>query len=455
VCTDGTCACPEGQRFCGGSCRDTGSDPDHCGGCGTPCAHDQACVDGACTALSCEAPELRCGHDCIDPRNDDAQCGGCSYGDPGGRLCQDECGDGQCDCGQGCTDVLADPLNCGSCGHGCAEGESCHLGRCGPASCPEGHVRCAGRCVSGDDCGAACLGGTECLDGGCVCPAGSALCGNTCRDILGDPLNCGGCGSACGHDEICVDGACQAQVCEAPLVRCGRECVDPGDDAYCGGCSGYLPGPIGWPANFCFLPDHCNPGESCTSNRCIASGECPEGYVRCGERCLSGTSCGQACGSDASCSDGACVCDGGLTRCGDTCIDTTGDVLHCGACDSPCDHDAICVEGTCQTRTCEAPEVRCGRECIDTTNDPSQCGGCFRAAVVLPGLCEGDPPSPEDPDAMQSCPSDYQDCMDGRCITTRCPEGHCLLDGYCISGEVCGTSCTAQQLCSDGVCVAQ
>ena len=44
-------ACPCGLVLCAGHCLAVDSNVNHCGGCGTACATDQACVDGECRSL--------------------------------------------------------------------------------------------------------------------------------------------------------------------------------------------------------------------------------------------------------------------------------------------------------------------------------------------------------------------------------------------------------------------
>ncbi len=74
----------------------TASDPAHCGACDSPCAADEVCVSGACTAL----------------------CGGFEL------------------CGGQCVDVTTSPLHCGMCGNTCPVGSGCAGGSCAlPTSC--------------------------------------------------------------------------------------------------------------------------------------------------------------------------------------------------------------------------------------------------------------------------------------------------------------------------------
>ena len=62
TCSNGTCMCKTGM-LCTGACVDTQNDGNNCGGCGTKCAADGACVDGACVNPMCKPDtEVRNGH---------------------------------------------------------------------------------------------------------------------------------------------------------------------------------------------------------------------------------------------------------------------------------------------------------------------------------------------------------------------------------------------------------
>jgi hypothetical protein len=48
-CTNGQCACPEGETVCAGKCLSTDSTAEHCGGCGMPCPVGESCLAGKCS----------------------------------------------------------------------------------------------------------------------------------------------------------------------------------------------------------------------------------------------------------------------------------------------------------------------------------------------------------------------------------------------------------------------
>lgn len=62
TCSNGACMCMTGT-LCSGSCVDTTSDLDNCGGCGTKCDASGACVDGKCVNPTCNPDTMtRNGH---------------------------------------------------------------------------------------------------------------------------------------------------------------------------------------------------------------------------------------------------------------------------------------------------------------------------------------------------------------------------------------------------------
>jgi hypothetical protein len=162
----------------------------------------------------------------------------------------------------------------------------------------------------------------------CVCPPGTTLCGESCRDPGNDPASCGGCGLACAPGQSCAGGRCSGGKCAGGAVDCNGSCVDPKSNAqHCGGCAG-------------------------------------AGGRRCGD--------GQACVA------GACAgspCPFAAALCGGACVDTRSSVTSCGGCNRPCPPGAFCVGGTC-AGACAAGRTLCGGECVDLKHDPTHCGSC-------------------------------------------------------------------------------
>src|SRR5689334_5638459 len=105
-----------------------------------------------------------------------------------------------------------------------------------------------------------------CPPRGAICPEGTAVCGNACRDLASDSASRGGCGVACGDRAVCEAGAC---TCQGGATLCGGQCVTTDSDpSRCGGCAG-----VGGTA--------CAAGQVCEAGACQVSCSLP-GYVRCG-----------------------------------------------------------------------------------------------------------------------------------------------------------------------------
>lgn len=85
-CTGDACPCPDDGTRCDGTCVDTTSDAEHCGGCGTACALGERCEGGACVCPGA-----------TDFDTDANHCGGC------GQAClpAHRCEGGTCVCEAG------------------------------------------------------------------------------------------------------------------------------------------------------------------------------------------------------------------------------------------------------------------------------------------------------------------------------------------------------------------
>jgi len=158
-----------------GSCKDTQSDPAHCGSCSIACASGQVCAAGVCQAAS-------------------TSCA------PGMTLCSGVCAD------------LTSTGHCGSCTNACASGQTCNAGTC---QCPGSQMACNGACTdtqsNNNDCGGCnqpCAVGQVCTAGVCACAQGQTTCSGVCVDVNQSDANCGGCGKACGMGQSCSGGVC-------------------------------------------------------------------------------------------------------------------------------------------------------------------------------------------------------------------------------------------------------
>jgi hypothetical protein len=242
-------------------------------------------------------------------------------------------------CGSLCYDLRSDVSNCGRCGTKCAAGQVCTAGAC---KCPDGSTG-------------------DCTPAGC--PTGQASCSGTCRDLSGDPANCGKCGTACPGGQVCASGQCMLS-CPSGETDCGGSCRDlTTDTAHCGTCS-----------------TACDAGQLCSAGKCALS--CQPGLTECSGTCRDLMTdpahcgaCGTACGPGRLCSGGACAnsCMPNLTDCGGTCRDLTSDDANCGACNNACATFTHCAGGQCCRLTANAT---CNGVCTDTRSDAANCGAC-------------------------------------------------------------------------------
>jgi hypothetical protein len=240
VCSAGQCCPINTPDNCSGSCVNTQTDPNNCGGCGIPCAESggtAGCINGQCCANPCE------------PLASDLQAVCC----PDGYECTNGscCPAGQAFCGGTCTDTSSDPNNCGSCGNRCPAG----LSSCSGSQCICNPCSHAGETQDP----------TTCL---CACPAGTTLCsppnssGGACVNTQSDANNCGVCGNACPAGEACVSGQCNncasscgTTCCAAGQSCCGTNCVDLSSDSNnCGTCGHQCPSPLGCFGSACRCP---------------------------------------------------------------------------------------------------------------------------------------------------------------------------------------------------------
>ena len=160
-----------------GACKDTQSDPAHCGSCTNACTQGQVCAQGLCKTanVSCSAPQVACNGQCAD---------------------------------------LTTTAHCGSCEKACAVGQSCNNGAC---QCPGAELACNGVCTdtetSNDHCGGCsqpCATGATCSGGKCGCPMGQMTCSGVCVDVAQNDANCGACGNTCSMGQSCTAGVCVA-----------------------------------------------------------------------------------------------------------------------------------------------------------------------------------------------------------------------------------------------------
>ena len=271
-----------------------------------------------------------------------AACG--SSGVVGGR-----CAASHIDCNGQCVDAQNDANNCGGCGRKCKPGVMCEDALC------EG--------VPADNGGASGNGGGSNADSGAGGTAGEDDAGNLtdanpdgdagCMPPYDTPNACGDCHTTCsdlkpncapyGEDEyVCV------AKCEAPLVACDGQCVDPAEyttPEACGGCD-----------------------VKCPASKPFCSADAEGVY---------------ACKS---------LCDAPLVECNGQCVPPVFDTPEaCGACNAACPK----ARPTCSpddmgsfkcVLVCDDPLKECNGKCVDFNIDANNCGSCGN--VCLSGICQ-------------------------------------------------------------------
>ena len=93
----------------------------------------------------------------------------------------------------------------------------------------------------GGGCDPACTDGQSCVNGTCVCPAGTTDCSGTCINTQdSDSANCGACGTQCLPGATCEAGVCTCPDPEPGVCVQDGGCCNPGPNPCCTGlqCTG-------------------------------------------------------------------------------------------------------------------------------------------------------------------------------------------------------------------------
>jgi MYXO-CTERM domain-containing protein len=159
--------------------------------------------------------------------------------------------------------------------------------------------------------------------------------------------------------------------------------------------------------------------------------------------------CGLTClfphATEPSCQTGQCllgICETGFGNCNgdplDGCETLLGSAEHCRSCADVCRYphqSGSCVQGACQTATCDAGYRDCNADALDgcethTAEDSANCGGCdtpcARLEVCSAGICVlGCPDGDDDGHSKEECGGD--DCDDSD--RTIYPDAAELCDG--------------------------
>ncbi len=242
----GPCPCPPGTSDCNGTCIDTTSDPNHCGGCGIDCGVGEICINGQCAQ---------------------AECTNVSECDDGNPCTTDACVNFQC------VFTPTDGLTCDD-GSACTVGDTCSGGVCAGVSICGPNSSCAGSNCACDndflDCNGDLIDGCE-------------------TSILSNDSHCGGCDVQCPLGSVCINGSCvftqtwYRDLDSDGFGDCGDFVTAPvppqGYVGICGDCDDNSPNVYPGATEFCNnVDDDCNgatddnvidcPG-SCVNGQCL------------------------------------------------------------------------------------------------------------------------------------------------------------------------------------------
>ncbi|MBA2663764.1 MAG: hypothetical protein H0U74_15865 [Bradymonadaceae bacterium] len=248
------CTAP-GALECAPGCRDTLTDPWHCGGCDVQCAGFESCSQGQCTASSCAAmsgPQTTC-----DPVN---QTGACNFDRHACALRLVFAGGAPSHFAVECLDTL--------------QGEPTPVG----VSCTQANE---------------CVGGAYCV-GWELPDARSRVCSRFCDMVTGN---------GCSDDAFCTNP--YGELLEG-VGFCTLRC-DPLDARACPTGSSCTPD-FDHPANSCHANFRCTQSGGHASKReasfCdpskLHTDGCPAGLICMGDRCS------KPCATSADCPDSAC-----------------------------------------------------------------------------------------------------------------------------------------------------
>ena len=399
LCSAGKCAlsCQQGLVDCDGTCLDPSVSNQHCGAAfdcvgnnaGVACLAGMVCSGGKC-GLTCQDGLVDCGGTCVDPLSDRVFCG--ATDDCAGENIGEACDDGEV-------------CSAGGCMVSCQEGLLNCAGTCVNPKSSLSWCGASGACA-GDTSGEACLPGFVCSDGDCAlsCQDGLLGCAGTCADPWTSLAFCGasdGCtgddaGAACLSGQQCIGGVCELS-CTDGLVECADACIDPQvNESWCGAANDCAGDDAG---------DVCAAGYLCLGGECTLS--CQDAQIGCGGSCVDpmtdelwcgaigkceGDDAGTPCAPHQTCVAGEChaACPAGFIDCDDECFDPTVDMQHCGECGNACAVSEECVAGQCeqcdpQTTDCDDDGwLAADGDCCDLNGD---CGDAD-PALVNPGAIE-------------------------------------------------------------------
>ncbi|MFC1654935.1 hypothetical protein ACFL2F_03925, partial [Myxococcota bacterium] len=272
-----------------------------------------------------------------------------------------------------------------------------------------------------------------------VCTAPEIDCGGECVNPTDDPENCGGCGLVCtlpNATAACVDSTCVVANCDANFANCddddtnGCEADLTGDPNNCGACGTVCTAVEACVLSVCTSIEDCDvDGDGHDSTNCPGGDDCDDDD----DTVFPGAS--EICdGKDNDCNtevdEDAFACDDGNDCTDDLCERGQGcvNILNSGiTCD---DNDDCTINDVCQ------PTGSCAGEIIDADGDghaPAPCGAdCDDTnSHMSPDIFEGGPR--DAPICTDGVDNDCDGATDGADPTCNI----CTDDAYCDNGNAC------------------
>ena len=426
VCLPSSCFCDEASASwictddCGGGGTCEPAEPGECDS-DDDCEIYSICMDGTCTEIGCP--------DVWDP-----VCGvdGTTYGNAcearanhveiayAGECRDDGCtGDRQCPVGELCLDGVCEGVDCPAiyapvCGvDGNTYGNACSARLAHVEVAYDGECRTTTECTSDDDCPV----GQACFDDGNCYPIG-------CPDIW-DPV--------CGVDGRTYGNACEADAARVEIAYEGPcrvvECDDSTDCPEWHLCIDGVCEVVGCPDIWSPV---CGVDGRTYGNECEAAAAGVE--VAYGGECIDG--CPRIW-------DPVCGVDG-MTYSNECEADRAGvEIVYPGECDVDppmCDGDDACplgwecIDGVCVGGCFDIWDPVCG---IDGVTYANECEATSAGVeIAYRGECEG-----AECRTREDCPTDWHDCIDGRCVVGGCPDVWLPVCG--VDGNTYGNDCEA------------
>ncbi len=326
----------------------------------------------------------------------------------------------------------------------------------GKQSAGETDVDCGGPCSPCAD-GKGCMAAADCSSGACTANKCGAPPAPTCSDKSKNgketDVDCGGGCPPCADGQACGgSGDCKSMICTnakcLPAPTCMDKAKNGGEtDVDCGG-------PM---CPTCVNGMACTKAEDCASKYCDANGKCAdvppcndvkqdgtETDVDCGGLTCDKCPDGKKCLVDGDCKNNICEnkicvaaksCANKVKDNDETDVDCGG--AKCAGCafKQACNVDSDCASLQCVNKqcACKLNEVLCGNQCVDLVSDKANCSKC-----------------------ANQCVQNY--CQSAVCSDT-CKAPSTVCNGACVHLDTpencgaCGVTCTASQVCSEGLCV--